>query len=53
MEQEREARSLMAYLEQIPDRRGRRGRRHCQVPLRGCWILAALNGQTALRGMGV
>ena len=53
MEEVREARSLMYYLAQVPDPRGRHGRRYRLDRMLACLILAGLNGETSLRGMWV
>jgi len=53
MEEMREIRSLMYYLAQVPDPRGRQGRRYRLDRMLACLILAGLNGETSLRGMWV
>jgi len=53
MEEMRETRSLMYYLAQVPDPRGRQGRRYRLDRMLACLILAGLNGETSLRGMWV
>ena len=44
-------RSLMAYLRNIPDRRRRQGRRYPLAGIVAMLILAAMNGESSLRGM--
>ncbi len=44
-------RSLLEALKAVPDPRGRRGRRYPLAPLLGLLLLAALAGQTTLKGM--
>ena len=51
--QKAERRGLLAYLEEIPDPRRPQGRIHPLSGLLGMLILAALNGETSLRGMWV
>jgi len=53
MREERKAQSLMDCLEKVKDPRGRRGRRYRLSALLAILILAALNGQTSLRGMWI
>jgi len=48
-----ERRSLLAYLREVPDPRGRQGRRYRLECLLAILILAALNGEQSLRGMWV
>ena len=44
-------RSLLDVLGSVPDLRSRHGRRYPIVPLLAVIILAAMNGQSSLRGM--
>ena len=44
-------RSLMAYLQRLPDPRRRQGRRYPLAGIVGLLILGALNGQSSVRGM--
>lgn len=46
-----EQRSLLDYLRMVPDPRGRQGRRYPLAGLLAILILAALHGQSSLRGM--
>ena len=43
--------SLLEVLNRLPDPRGRHGRRYRMGSMLACLILAALNGETSLRGM--
>lgn len=43
--------SLLGRLKRIPDRRGRRGRRYPLAAVLGMLLLAAINGESSLRGM--
>jgi len=52
-ERSREQRGLMAYLEEIPDPRRPQGRVYPLSGLLGVLILAALNGESSLRGMWI
>ena len=47
----RQRRSLLEALKQVPDSRGRRGRRYPLATLLGLLFLAALAGETTLKGM--
>lgn len=53
MKEKGEKRSLLAYLREVPDPRGRQGRRYQLECLLAILILAALNGEHSLRGMWV
>ena len=53
MKEKGEKRSLLAYLREVPDPRGRQGRRYRLEYLLAILILAALNGEHSLRGMWV
>lgn len=48
-----QAKSLLEALQQVPDPRGRRGRRYPWPAMLACLLLAAMNGETSLRGMWV
>ncbi len=50
MEQVDSGRTLLEMLAEIPDPRGRQGRRYPIQGLLAALILAALNGQASLRG---
>jgi hypothetical protein len=45
--------NLLAKLQEVPDPRGRKGRRYPLAGILGMLLLAALNGESSLRGMVV